>query len=181
MKITKTNIENLIIIEPKYFEDERGYFTETYNKNAFKEIGIVDEFVQDNESKSKQGVLRGMHFQTHNPQGKLVRCTKGRIWDVAVDLRNESKTFGQWFALELSEENKKTFYIPPRFAHGFLVLSDEAIFSYKCTKLYDPSSDSGIAYNSKELNIVWPKLECELIISDKDKKHTLGINYIKWT
>lgn len=180
MKSINTPIEDLIVFEPDVFGDERGYFMESYNKATMKELGLDVEFVQDNESKSKKGVLRGIHFQTRNPQGKLVRCSQGKIFDVAVDLRPESKTFGQWYGIELSADNKKMMYIPPRFGHGFVVLSDEAVFNYKCSELYDANSDSGIMYNDPDINIEWPKLDCELTISDKDQKHTTKWNEIVW-
>ena len=131
-------IEGLCVIEPKVFGDNRGYFVETYNKNDMLEEGLDMEFVQDNQSSSSKGVLRGLHFQKHFPQGKLVRVTKGRVFDVAVDLRKESKTYGKWFGVELTEDNFKQFYIPEGFAHGFLVLSEQAEFCYKCTDFYHP-------------------------------------------
>jgi dTDP-4-dehydrorhamnose 3,5-epimerase len=171
IKAQKTAIEDLIIIEPTIFKDERGYFIESFQKDAFREVGIKDEFVQDNESKSKKGVLRGLHFQTSNPQGKLVRVIFGEVFDVAVDLRKSSSTYGKWEGIRLSGENKKMFFIPPGFAHGFLVLSEEAVFTYKCTQLYDPHSDSGICYNDEKLNINWPISEVnEIVLSEKDKR-----------
>ena len=139
----KTEIDGLYVIEPTVFGDDRGYFMETYNYNEFKEAGLGMTFVQDNESKSRRGVLRGLHFQTRNPQGKLVRVIEGEVFDVAVDLREGSKTFGKWYGVTLNTENKRQFYIPEGFAHGFVVLSDEAKFVYKCTNFYDPSSDGG--------------------------------------
>ena len=165
-----TEIEGVCVIEPSVFGDNRGYFMETYNINDFKEIGIIEEFVQDNQSKSKKGVLRGLHFQTKNTQGKLVRVIKGRVFDVAVDLRRNSKTFGKWVGIELSEENKKMFYIPPYFAHGFLVLSDEAEFTYKCTDVYNHEAESGIKYDDTEISIVWPEVDCDVLTSEKDTK-----------
>ena len=143
-KKIETGIEGLYIIEPTVFGDNRGFFLETYNKKEFEEIGITDEFVQDNHSKSKKGVLRGLHFQTQHSQGKLVRAIKGSVYDVAVDLRKDSKTFGKWFGVELNAENKKMLYIPENFAHGFLTLEDETEFMYKCTNFYHPEYDSGI-------------------------------------
>jgi len=163
-----TEIEGVCIIEPTVFGDDRGYFMETYSKPDFAEIGISEEFVQDNQSKSKKGVLRGLHFQTENTQGKLVRIIKGRVFDVAVDLRRDSKTFGKWVGVELDSESKKMFYIPPYFAHGFLVLSDEAEFTYKCTDIYNHSAEAGLLYNDKDIGIVWPKLDCEILTSEKD-------------
>ena len=140
-------IEGLCVIEPKVFGDNRGYFVETYNKNDMLEEGLDMEFVQDNQSSSSKGVLRGLHFQKHFPQGKLVRVTKGRVFDVAVDLRKESKTYGKWFGVELTEDNFKQFYIPEGFAHGFLVLSEQAEFCYKCTDFYHPDDEGGLAWN----------------------------------
>ncbi|WP_099190526.1 dTDP-4-dehydrorhamnose 3,5-epimerase [Tepidibacter mesophilus] len=166
----KTSIENLYIIEPKVFGDNRGYFMETYNKKDFNEIGLNMEFVQDNESKSSKGVLRGLHFQTKHTQGKLVRVTKGEVFDVAVDLRKSSSTYGKWEGVILSEDNKRQFYVPEGFAHGFLVLSDEAVFNYKCTDYYHPEYECGIIWNDDFLNINWPIDNIEyVILSDKDK------------
>jgi len=167
----ETNIEGLYVIESKLYIDARGYFQELYKKDDFYKAGLDMQFVQENESKSKKGVLRGLHFQTKNSQGKLVRVVKGTVFDVAVDLRKGSKTFGKWEAVILSDENKKQFYIPEGFAHGFLVLSDEAIFNYKCTNVYSPEYESGIIWNDRDLDIKWPLDKVnELIISDKDKK-----------
>lgn len=167
----ETKIKDLYIIEPKVFGDERGYFMESYNKYHFEEAGLDMVFVQDNESKSKKGVLRGMHFQTKHTQGKLVRVTQGEVYDVAVDLRYGSPTFGQWEGVFLSAENKKQFYVPEGFAHGFLVLSDEAVFNYKCTDYYAPEYDSGFLYNDEEVGIKWPLDDIEeIILSEKDKK-----------
>lgn len=166
-----TEIEDVCIIEPTVFGDNRGYFMETYSKEEFKEIGINYDFVQDNQSKSKKGVLRGLHFQTENTQGKLVRVIKGAVYDVAVDLRRDSKTYGKWVGVELTEENKKMFFVPPYFAHGFLVLSEEAEFTYKCTDIYNPNADGGIKYDDPEIGIVWPKVDCEILTSEKDKKN----------
>ncbi|APC41938.1 dTDP-4-dehydrorhamnose 3,5-epimerase [Clostridium estertheticum] len=166
----ETKIDGVYIIEPKVFGDNRGYFMETYNKNDFFEAGLKMEFVQDNESKSKKGVLRGLHFQTKHTQGKLVRVTKGQVFDVAVDLRIGSATFGKWEGVILTDENKKQFYVPEGFAHGFLVLSDEAVFNYKCTDYYAPEYDSGVLWNDKDIAIKWPLdgIE-EILLSDKDK------------
>ncbi|WP_326511627.1 dTDP-4-dehydrorhamnose 3,5-epimerase [Clostridium intestinale] len=170
-KFIKTKIKDLYIIEPKVFGDNRGYFMESYNKNDFFEAGLTMEFVQDNESKSKKGVLRGMHFQTKHTQGKLVRATRGEVYDVAVDLRKGSPTFGQWEGVLLTEENKKQFYVPEGFAHGFLVVSDEAIFNYKCTDFYAPEYDSGLLWNDSEVAIKWPLQGIEeLLLSEKDKQ-----------
>ncbi|WP_312833476.1 dTDP-4-dehydrorhamnose 3,5-epimerase [Sedimentibacter saalensis] len=167
----ETDIKDVFIIEPKVYGDNRGYFEETYQYENFKEAGLDMIFVQDNESKSKKGVLRGLHFQTKYSQGKLVRVLQGEVFDVAVDLRKNSETYGKWTGVKLTSENKKMFYIPENFAHGFLVLSDEATFAYKCTNLYHPEYDSGIIWSDKEINIQWP-LEGidEILLSDKDKK-----------
>ncbi len=178
-KKIETKIEDLFIIEPTVFSDNRGCFFENYNKNDFYEMGIKYDFVQDNQSKSQKGVLRGLHFQKENVQGKLVRVLSGEVYDVAVDLRVKSKTFGKWEAVVLSSENKKMFFIPPFFAHGFLVLSNEAIFTYKCTDFYNKNAESGILYNDKELNISWPKIDAEIILSEKDKKLQTFTNFKK--
>ena len=168
----ETDIKDLYIIEPAVFGDGRGYFMETYNYNDFKEAGLDMIFVQDNQSKSKKGVLRGLHFQKQNPQGKLVRVIKGEVFDVAVDLRKNSKTFGKWRGIVLSAENKKQFYVPEGFAHGFLVLSVEAEFVYKCTRFYDPSDEGGLMWNDPEIGIEWPEIEgLEILLSEKDKKN----------
>ena len=174
-EIIKTPIKDLVIIQPKVFRDERGFFQEIYNKKSFEEHGLTMKFVQDNHSKSKKGVLRGLHFQTKNVQGKLVRVVKGSVYDVAVDLRKDSETFGQWFGVVLSEENKMMFYVPEGFAHGFLTLEDDTEFLYKCTDLYLPEYDSGILWNDKTINIDWRFEEFgispeELTVSDKDQK-----------
>ena len=153
---------------------------ETYNQNDFDELGLNMKFVQDNESKSKRGVLRGLHFQKKHPQGKLVRVIKGSVYDVAVDIRKNSKTFGKWVGVELSEENKKQFYIPEGFAHGFLVLSEEAQFVYKCSDFYYPEDEGGIIYNDSTINISWPIPEdMEVVISEKDKKWGGLKEYVK--
>lgn len=166
----ETEIPDLYIIEPGVFGDARGYFMETYNKNDFFAAGLTMEFVQDNESKSRKGVLRGLHFQTKHTQGKLVRATEGEVFDVAVDLRVGSPTFGQWKGVVLSKENKRQFYVPEGFAHGFLVLSEEAVFNYKCTDYYAPEYDSGLLWNDEEVGVQWP-LEGieEVLLSEKDK------------
>lgn len=156
--VTKAPIEGLFIIEPTVHGDARGYFMETYNQKEMQEAGLNMVFVQDNQSMSTKGVLRGLHFQKAHPQGKLVRVIRGRVFDVAVDLRQGSPSFGQWFGVELSDENKKQFYIPEGFAHGFLVLSDEAEFCYKCTDFYHPGDEGGLAWNDPEIGICWPEL-----------------------
>lgn len=159
IKVTKAPIEGLYVIEPTVHGDSRGYFMETYNYNDMKEHGLDMVFVQDNQSKSSKGVLRGLHYQINHPQGKLVRVIKGKVFDVAVDIRKNSPTYGKWFGVELSEENKKQFLISPGFSHGFLVLSDEAEFCYKCTDFYHPDDEGGIAWNDPEIGIVWPELK----------------------
>lgn len=171
-QFVSTPIEGVYVILPKVYGDNRGYFMETYNYEEFKNGGLDMEFVQDNQSKSKKGVLRGLHFQTKHSQGKLVRVIKGEVYDVAVDLRKGSKTYGKYFGVILSEENKKQFYIPEGFAHGFLVLSDEAEFVYKCTDFYHPEYDGGIMWNDPDIGIKWPLDGIgEVILSEKDKKH----------
>lgn len=171
IKVSECGIEGLYVIEPTVFPDSRGYFVETYNQNDFKEAGLNMNFVQDNQSMSVKGVLRGLHFQKEFPQGKLVRVIKGKVFDVAVDLRSTSETYGKWFGVELTAENKKQFYIPEGFAHGFLVLSDEAEFAYKCTDFYHPGDEGGLLWSDPEIGIQWPIEEgMELIISEKDQK-----------
>ena len=180
-------IEGLCVIEPTVHGDVRGYFMETYNQKDMEAEGLTMNFVQDNQSSSTKGVLRGLHFQKEFPQGKLVRVVKGSVFDVAVDLRSDSETYGKWFGVELTEENKKQFYIPEGFAHGFLVLSDLAEFCYKCTDFYHPGDEGGLAWNDPEIGIEWPQLVGEyqgnasaegyqledgtaLNLSDKDQK-----------
>ena len=158
IKVTKCDIDGLVVIEPTVHGDERGYFMETYSQRDMAEAGLNMVFVQDNQSRSAKGVLRGLHFQKNYPQGKLVRVIKGKVFDVAVDLRKGSKTYGKWYGVELSEENKKQFYIPEGFAHGFLVLSDVAEFCYKCTDFYHPNDESGLAWNDPDINIKWPEV-----------------------
>lgn len=169
MKVTQTNINNLLVIEPNLHGDSRGYFFESYNKNLFKQHNIEVDFIQDNEAKSKKGVLRGLHFQ-HPPyaQTKLVRAIKGEILDVAVDLRLNSKTYGDFFSILLNEENKKQLLVPKGFAHGYIVLSDEAIVSYKVDEIYMPSAEDGILWNDKSLAIDWKIKEKEITLSQKD-------------
>lgn len=181
-KFTDTGIEGMFLVEPTVFDDSRGYFMETYHENDFKEAGYDLTFVQDNQSKSSKGVLRGLHLQVNYPQGKLVRVIKGEVFDVGVDLRSDSETYGKWFGAILSEENKKQLFIPPKFAHGFLVLSDEAEFVYKCTEFYHGEDESGIIWNDEDIAIDWP-LEGidEIILSDKDKEWlTLKESQIKY-
>ena len=152
-------IQGLCVIEPTVHGDSRGYFMETYNENDMKEAGLDMVFVQDNQSCSTKGVLRGLHFQKQFPQGKLVRVIKGSVYDVAVDLRSDSETYGKYYGIELTEENKKQFYIPQGFAHGFLVLSDIAEFCYKCTDFYHPGDEGGMAWNDPEIGIQWPQVK----------------------
>jgi dTDP-4-dehydrorhamnose 3,5-epimerase len=172
MEIIKTPIDELLIVQPKVFADSRGFFCETYNEGRYHQAGIDMKFVQDNLSKSSYGVIRGLHYQLHpQSQTKLVSCVVGAVWDVAVDLRAGSPTFGQWYGIELSEVNKTQFLIPQGFAHGFSVISDIAIFSYKCDNLYSPSLEGGIAYNDPDLNIDWKIPADKAIISEKDTKH----------
>ena len=187
IRVTKAPIEGLYIIEPTVHGDARGYFVETYNQRDMHEAGLDMVFVQDNQSMSTKGVLRGLHFQKEFPQGKLVRVIRGRVFDVAVDLRSGSATFGKWFGVELSEENKKQFYISEGFAHGFLVLSDSAEFCYKVTDFYHPGDEGGLAWNDPEIGIEWPEVQgaypgsadasgytmedgTKLNLSDKDQK-----------
>ena len=192
IKVTKCPIEGLYIIEPVVYGDSRGYFTETYNQNDMHAAGLDMVFVQDNQSMSTKGVLRGLHYQKQHPQGKLVRVIRGNVFDVAVDIRKGSKTFGQWFGMELTAENHMQFYISAGFAHGFLVLSDVAEFCYKCTDFYHPEDEGGIAWNDPEIDIEWPQLvgkylglastegyfledSTKLSVSGKDQKW-LGLN-----
>lgn len=166
------DIEGLYTIEPAVFGDSRGYFMETYNQKDFAEAGLDMVFVQDNQSMSTKGVLRGLHFQREHTQGKLVRVLSGEVFDVAVDIRKGSKTFGQWYGVTLSAEKKNMFYIPEGFAHGFYVLSDTAEFTYKCTDFYDPASEGGLPWNDSAIGIAWPVPEGEEpLLSEKDKKY----------
>lgn len=168
--VTKCPIEGLYVIEPTVFNDERGYFVETYNQRDMEEAGLNMNFVQDNQSMSVKGVLRGLHFQKEHPQGKLVRAIRGTVFDVAVDLRKESPTYGQWYGVELSAENKKQFYVSEGFAHGYMVLSEEAEFCYKVTDFYHPGDEGGIQWNDPDIGIDWPIPEnTEVILSDRDK------------
>ena len=172
MNFIKTEIEGLYIIEPKLFGDNRGYFFESYNESEFKANGLNYKFVQDNESKSKKGVLRGLHFQKTYPQAKLVRVLDGEVFDVAVDLRKDSKTYGKWVGVILSSENKRQFMIPRGFAHGFIVLSETATFTYKCDEFYHPEDEGGLMYNDPDIGVSWP-FDGEVILSEKDKRHPL--------
>lgn len=170
----ETGIKDLYIIEPTVYGDDRGYFMETYNGEFSPFIKHLDgspaDFVQDNQSRSRKGVLRGLHFQKKNPQGKLVRVIEGEVYDVAVDLRKNSETYGKWYGVLLSAENKRQFYVPEGFAHGFLVTSEYATFVYKCTRYYDPSDEGGLLYSDPALSIAWPA-EAEILLSEKDKLH----------
>ena len=161
IKVEKCEIEGLYVITPTVHGDDRGYFVETYNQRDMQEHGLNMVFVQDNQSMSKKGVLRGLHFQKEFPQGKLVRVISGRVFDVAVDLRKDSKTYGKWFGIELSKENGKQFYVSPGFAHGFLVLSDSAEFCYKVTDFYHPGDEGGVAWNDPDIGITWPEIKGE--------------------
>jgi len=172
MNVIKTSLEGVVIIEPKVFGDERGFFLETFQSERYKEeAGIELDFVQDNHSRSSKGVLRGLHFQKTKPQGKLVRVVRGEVFDVAVDIRKGSATFGRWEGVILSEENKRQFWVPPGFAHGFVVLSDSADFEYKCTDYYDPRDEGSLAWDDSEVAIDWPlqNLGCDIQLSEKDK------------
>lgn len=176
----KTDIKDVIIVEPRVFGDSRGYFMETYQKQAFAEGGINADFVQDNQSKSRRGVLRGLHFQKTYPQAKLVRVIKGEVFDVAVDLRNGSETYGKWVGVLLSEENKRQLFVPRGFAHGFLVLSEEVEFVYKCDDYYHPEDEGGIIWNDPSINVAWPIDEdMQLLLSEKDTKHPTLTDYGK--
>lgn len=164
-------IEGLKVVTPQVFGDERGYFIETYNYNDYKEAGIDQIFVQDNQSSSVKNVLRGLHFQINFPQDKLVRVVSGEVYDVAVDLRPDSKTYGKWYGVTLSAKNKKQFFIPKNFAHGFLVLSDYAEFAYKCTDFYHPNDEGGLAFDDPDIGVEWPVSDREvLVMSEKDQK-----------
>lgn len=174
-------IQGLYEIEPTVHKDDRGYFVETYNKKDFEEEGLFMEFVQDNQSKSSKGVLRGLHYQKQFPQGKLVRVLSGEVFDVAVDLRKDSETFGYWYGVRLSGENMKQFYIPEGFAHGFTVLSDEAVFAYKCTDFYHPGDEGGLLWNDPEIGVEWPIPEgCEVLLSEKDKVQPLLVDAFRF-
>lgn len=171
-RFTETEIKGVYIIETKVFGDDRGYFTETYKKTDFDEAGLRYDFVQDNQSRSKKGVLRGLHFQKSHPQAKLVRVLEGEVFDVAVDMRKDSPTFGRWTGVVLSEKNKRQFMIPRGFAHGFLVLSDYATFCYKCDEVYHPEDEGGIMWNDPDIGIEWPFTD-GIQLSEKDTKHPM--------
>ena len=167
MKITETSLPGVFLIEPKRFGDNRGFFLETFRSDLFEEAGISAQFVQDNHSRSSKGVLRGLHYQLVQPQGKFVRVATGAVFDVAVDVRRGSPNFGQWFGAELSEDNMNMMYVPPGFAHGFVVLSDTADFIYKCTDYYHPESEQGIAWDDPDIGVEWPI--SDIMLSEKDK------------
>lgn len=172
MQVIKTPLEGVLVIEPKVFKDSRGFFVETYNEERYMQAGITARFVQDNMSASTYGVVRGLHFQRPPyTQAKLVSCIEGEVLDVAVDLRKDSLTYGQWYSVLLSAENHRQFFIPRGFAHGFSVLSPTAIFAYKCDNLYHPEADGGLMLNDPTLNIDWQVPEDQMILSDKDKNH----------
>lgn len=171
MKFTRSKLPEVILIEPNSFSDDRGFFSETYHIDKFREGGITETFVQDNHVFSKKNVLRGLHFQVNHPQGKCVRCINGEIFDVAVDIRSNSPTFGEWVGVYLSSENRRQLYIPPGFAHGYCVLSDISEVLYKCTDVYHPNDEMGIIWNDPRLNIDWP-IE-NPILSEKDLNNTL--------
>jgi dTDP-4-dehydrorhamnose 3,5-epimerase len=168
LQLIETSLKDVVILEPKVFGDERGFFLEAYNETTFKTLGLPTHFMQDNHSGSRKGVLRGLHYQLTQPQGKLVRALRGEIFDVAVDLRRDSAQYGQWFGVELSAENKRMLWIPPGFGHGFLVLSEFAEVSYKATKLYSPASERSILWNDPAIGIRWP-LDGEPTLSGKDR------------
>ena len=168
MKITETSLSGVLLIEPKLFHDERGFFFETFNRERFRAAGMPGDFVQDNQSRSRRNVVRGLHYQEPNPQGKLVRCVRGAVWDVAVDVRDGSPTFGQWYGVELTDENQRMLWIPQGFAHGFCALTD-ADLTYKCTDFWAPACEQTILWNDPEIGIQWPIDVAEAIVSSKDQ------------
>lgn len=170
MQIVDTTLESVKILEPRVFGDSRGFFLESWNRETFEQAGLTGHFVQDNHSRSAQGVLRGLHYQLHRPQGKLVRVTQGAVFDVAVDLRGESPQFGHWVGVVLSAENRRQLWVPPGFAHGFLVLSESADFLYKCTEYYAPQHERSLAWNDAAIGIDWPQVCSGVpILSEKDR------------
>ena len=175
MKIIQTEISGLVLIEPKSFGDSRGFFFESYQRDRYREAGIGESFVQDNVSRSRKGTLRGLHYQMVQPQGKLVYVTRGEVFDVAVDIRRSSPTFGRWFGATLNDENHRQLYIPDGFAHGFCVTSETADFCYKCTDFYLPSHERTLLWNDPAIGISWPELE-NFILSEKDQKGLLLAN-----
>jgi len=177
MKVNKTPLDGFLVIEPDCFQDERGFFLETYQEERYKKEGIMDDFVQDNQSRSKKGVLRGMHFQVKYPQAQIVTVMRGHIFDVGVDLRKGSKTFGKWFGVELSDDRQqRQVYMAPGFAHGFCVISDYADLHYKVSRLYDPDDEGGLYWNDLDVGIQWPLSEDQLSISERDKNFLLLSN-----
>jgi dTDP-4-dehydrorhamnose 3,5-epimerase len=172
MKIVPTEIPGLILVEPKSFGDERGFFFESYQRDRYRDAGLPESFVQDNVSRSRKGTLRGLHYQLVQPQGKLVYVTRGEVFDVAVDLRRSSPTFGRWFGATLNDENHRQLYVPPGFAHGFCVTSEIADFCYKCTDFYNPSQERTLLWDDPAVGVVWPALDT-FILSEKDKKGSL--------
>jgi dTDP-4-dehydrorhamnose 3,5-epimerase len=177
--VTPCSIDGLYEIQPKVFGDSRGYFFESWSERDFLSAGLTMRFVQDNQSKSSKGVLRGLHFQKQHPQGKLVRVIEGSVFDVAVDIRPGSKTFGKWHGVTLTAEKQNQFYVSPGFAHGFLVLSDTAIFAYKCTDFYHPEDEGGLMWNDSDVGIAWPDLGMDFLLSDKDTKHPSLQEFLK--
>jgi dTDP-4-dehydrorhamnose 3,5-epimerase len=171
METTKTPLDGLLLLRPRVFKDDRGWFLESYNRDAFLKAGIADTFAQDNHSRSSRGTLRGLHFQTHPGQAKLMRCTQGRIWDVAVDIRPASPTFGRHFGTELSAEDRLQLFIPVGFAHGFLVLSDWAEVQYKCSNLYNAATESGIQWDDSDLAVAWPLEGAMPLVSERDRNN----------
>lgn len=176
MKIIETHLPGVIVIEPRVYGDKRGFFLETYREDVFQKAGVNAHFVQDNHSHSSYGVLRGLHYQMLQPQGKLLRISTGAVFDVAVDIRYGSPTFGQWYGTQLNDENMRMMYIPAGYAHGFVVLSESADFLYKCTDYYHPESEQGIAWNDPDIGIEWPI--SDVILSDKDKTNVFLKNQI---
>lgn len=168
MKITESPLPGVLVLEPRVYGDARGFFVETFRESLLAEHGVQERFVQDNQSRSQRGILRGLHYQLIQPQGKLVRVSRGRVFDVAVDIRRGSPNFGKWFGLELDDVSGRMLYVPPNFAHGFLVLSDEADFVYKCTDYYHPESERGVAWNDPAIGITWPDVGVAPVLSGKD-------------
>jgi dTDP-4-dehydrorhamnose 3,5-epimerase len=173
MKVNKTPLEGFLIIEPDSFQDERGFFLETYQEQRYKEVGITDQFVQDNQSRSKKGVLRGMHFQVKRPQAQIVTVMRGSIFDVCVDVRKESRTFGHWYGVELSDTGVSQIYMSQGFAHGFCVLSDWVDLHYKVSHPYNPSDEGGVLWNDPDIDIKWPLPESQLNVSERDRNYQL--------
>lgn len=178
MNIIETKLPGVLIVEPNVFGDQRGFFVESYQKQRYQEVGIGPDFVQDNQSRSSKGVLRGLHFQVKHPQGKLVRVSRGAVYDVALDINPDSPTCGQFVAVELTEENQKQLWIPAGYAHGFCVMSDVADFQYKCTDYYAPGDEGGILWNDPEIAIPWP-VESSPILSEKDEKYPTLAQYLE--